>query len=133
MSTLLTVQILYGIAAAYDGLLGLAFLAAGPQMFKRAGIEPPNHWGYVHFAAGMLIIFGLMFFMIAWHPTDNWNLAPYGILLKVCYIATVAWHSQRGSVPDVWKYFALVDAVFAVLFVWSLAPLSVASHVKMVM
>ncbi|HUJ10819.1 MAG TPA: hypothetical protein VL171_12400 [Verrucomicrobiae bacterium] len=123
MKSLVSIRILYGVAAAYDGLLGLAFLVAGPQLFDCLGITPPNHWGYVHFSAGLLVIFGYMFLNIARRPIENRNLVIYGVLLKFCYVATVVWHSYQGSVPSIWKYFALADIVFAFLFLWSLKPL----------
>lgn len=128
MKSLLPIRILYALAAAYDGLLGLAFLVAGPQLFDSLGITPPNHWGYVHFSAGLLVIFGYMFFTIARRPVENRNLVVYGILLKCCYVATVAWHTHLGSVPAIWKYFAVADVVFGVLFLWSLMPLASAAR-----
>ena len=124
MKSLLAIRALYGLAAAYDGLLGLLFLVAGPQVFDLVGITPPNHWGYVHFSAGLLVIFACMFVAIAWRPLENRNLILYGILLKFCYVGTVVWHSYQGSVPVMWKYFALADIVFALLFLWSLKPLT---------
>ena len=128
MKSLLPIRILYALAAAYDGLLGLAFLMAGPQIFDSLGITPPNHWGYVHFSAGLLVIFGYMFCTIARRPVENRNLVIYGILLKCCYVGTVAWHTHLGSVPVIWKYFAYADVVFAGLFLWSLIPLTSAAR-----
>ncbi|MGD1031558.1 MAG: hypothetical protein ABSA05_10490 [Opitutaceae bacterium] len=123
MKSLSSVRTLFGIAAAYDGLLGLAFLAAGPGIYSHFQITPPNHWGYVHFSAGILVIFGWMFLEIARKPVESRNLVPYGILLKICYVATVAWYWVNGDVPAMWKWFAAADAIFAVLFVWSLRAL----------
>jgi hypothetical protein len=127
MKTLLLIRILYAVAAAYDGLLGLAFIAAAPQIYESAGITPPNHWGYIHFAAGLLVIFGYMFLTIALRPVANRNLIVYGILLKVCYVATIGWYWYHGGIPNLWKYFALADVVFAVLFFWSMIPLESAA------
>jgi hypothetical protein len=124
MKSLASVRVLYLVAAAYDGLLGLAFLAAGPAIFAQAGITPPNHWGYVHFSAGILVIFGYLFLNIALRPVENRNLVIYGILLKVCYIATVSWYAVNGGVPTLWLYFAVADVVFLVLFIWSKGRLS---------
>ena len=119
MKSLLSIRILYVVASAYDGLLGLAFLVAAPRIFALAGITPPNHWGCVHFAAGMLVIFGCMFLRIALKPLENQNLVIYGVLLKACYVLTVLWHEFHGGVPMMWKYFAVADLVFLVLFLWS--------------
>jgi hypothetical protein len=123
MKSLLPVRLLYAVAAAYDGLLGLAFIINAPRIYAWAEITPPNHWGYIHFAAGTLVIFGVMFLMIALQPLANRNLVLYGILLKVCYVATVGWHSYHGGIPAMWTWFAIADAVFALLFVWSLVAL----------
>lgn len=116
MKSLLPVRILFALAAAYDGLLGLAFVIAGPQLYSFFGITPPNHWGYVHFGAGILMLFALMFVAVARRPLENRNLIQYGILLKVCYVATVGWYWGHGDVPAMWKYFMGADSVFMVLF-----------------
>jgi hypothetical protein len=123
MKSLRPIRVLYAVAAAYDGLLGVAFIVAAPRIYAWVGITPPNHWGYIHFAAGMLVIFGYLFLQIARKPVENRNLVPFGILLKTCYVATVAWHWYHGGIPDLWKYFAYADTVFGVLFVWSLGQL----------
>lgn len=119
VKSFLPIRVLFLATAAYDGLLGLAFIVAAPQIFAWMVITPPNHWGYVHFAAGMLVIFGWMFLQIALRPVENRKLIDYGIMLKLCYVATVAWHWAHGGLPDLWKWFAFVDTATAVLFVWS--------------
>ena len=123
MKSLLHVRILYSLSSAYDGLLGLAFIFAAPAVFDLAGITPPNHWGYVHFAAGTLVIFAWMFLQIARRPVENRHLVIYGVLLKACYVTTVLWHEFHGGVPMLWKLFAGFDSVFLGLFLWSWARL----------
>ncbi len=56
---------LFWLAALYDGILGLAFLAAPGPLFDLCQVTPPNHLGYVQFPAALLLIFGLMFAAIA--------------------------------------------------------------------
>lgn len=114
---------LYLVSAAYDGLLGLAFLVAGPTLYRIVGITPPNHWGYVHFAASLLVVFGLLFLRIASDPVRYRDLIPFGVLLKVSYVGTVTWHWLGEGLPDIWKYFAVADVVFALLFLASLRAL----------
>jgi hypothetical protein len=128
MKSLLPVRLLYAIAALYEGLLGLAFIVAAPQIFQLVAITPPNHYGYVHFAAGILVIFGLMFLQIARRPVENHGLVLYGVLLKVCYVATVGWHWYWGGVPAMWKWFAGADMLFALLFLWSMVVLETAAQ-----
>lgn len=130
MKSLFPIRILYSVSSAYDGLLGLAFIAAAPRVFALAGITPPNHWGYVHFAAGTLVIFAWMFLKIALKPVENRNLVVYGVLLKACYAATVAWHEFHGGVPMLWKWFAIADLCFLALFLWSGSRLNALSAVR---
>lgn len=130
MKSIAIVRVLYAVAALYEGLLGLAFIIAAPKVFQLAGITPPNHWGYVHFAAGVLVIFSFMFYRICLQPLEERNLILYGIFLKVCYVTTVAWHWYHGGVPDMWKWFAGADFLFALLFFWSLMILETVAGEK---
>ena len=78
-------SILFYVSALYDGVLGAGFLLAAPELFERLGIPPLEHYGYIHFAAALLVVFALMFVAIARAPIANRNLIPYGKLLKVSY------------------------------------------------
>ena len=49
------------LAAAYDGVLGIAFIIAPGSIFAMYGVEPPNHMAYVQFPAMLLILFAIMF------------------------------------------------------------------------
>ena len=52
-----TISRIFYLAAGYDGLLGLIFVLAPYRLFSGAGIEPPNHIGYVQFPALLLLVF----------------------------------------------------------------------------
>jgi hypothetical protein len=113
------ISALYIVAGIYDGLLGAAFLIAWSALFRYFEVTPPNHPGYVQFPALLLIVFALMFFAVAVDPVRNRNLIPYGVLLKVAYFGTVFWYWFTQGIPNMWKPFAWIDLVFAILFVWS--------------
>lgn len=119
MSTERNIRALFWIAGLYDGLLGAAFVIAPVTLFSRFQVEPPNHYGYVRFPAAVLIIFGLMFLAVAASPRRNRNLIPYGILLKTAYCGTVFGYWFTSGLPLMWKPFAVLDLIFAVLFFWS--------------
>lgn len=123
MKNLIWVRVLFAIAAIYDLALGVFFLVAAPWAYETAGVTPPNHWGYIHFPAALLIVFGFMFFAIAARPNQNRNLIPYGVGLKVAYCAVVFGHWFAAGLPGMWKPFAVVDLVMAVLFLWAYAAL----------
>jgi predicted membrane channel-forming protein YqfA (hemolysin III family) len=124
MKQLKNIRLLFNIAALYDGILGLAFLFAGAQLFTHFQVTPPNHFGYIHFPAMLLIVFGLMFFAVARKPTENRNLIPYGILLKISYCATVFYHWFSTDIPNIWKPFAILDFAFIALFIWAYRALT---------
>src|SRR2546427_10944722 len=114
--TLSTVRVVFVIAGLYDFLIGAAFLFFGPQLFEATGVPQPNHWGYVQFGALLLVIFGTMFFAVAYDPVANRNLIPFGMLLKLCYTGLVAYYWFTTDCPTLFKPFAIVDAFMFVLF-----------------
>lgn len=113
------VRLLFVVAAAYDGVLGVLFLVSGNAVFEWFDVTPPNHAGYIQFPAALLIVFALMFLTIATRPAANRNLIVYGILLKISYCGVVFYHWFTAGIPDMWKPFAVADIVFAVLFLWA--------------
>ena len=111
-----TISRIFYLAAGYDGLLGIIFVLAPYSLYRGAGIEPPNHLGYVQFPALLLIIFAWMFWQIGQRPLQNRNLIPYGIGLKIAYCAVVLGHWFASGIPSMWKPFAIFDILWALLF-----------------
>ena len=114
------ISLLFVIAALYDILLGLVFLFAGSYIFEYLKITPPNHMGYVQFPAALLVIFAILFTVIAVNPIKNKNLIPYGILLKISYCSIAFFHWLTNDIPYIWKPFAVVDLLFLLAFAVSL-------------
>ena len=115
---------LFIVAALYDGVLGIAFLLRAESLFQRFQVTPPNHFGYVHFPAALLIIFALMFAAVAKNPEGNRKLIPYGMLLKISYCSVVGYHWFTAGLPGIWKPFVFFDIVFLGLFAWAYASLA---------
>lgn len=107
---------LFLVAALYDGLLGAAFLIAPGWVYEQAQVTPPNHWGYVQFPAALLLVFACMFVAVAINPIANRNLIIYGFLLKVSYCGLAFWYWFSAGIPGIWKPFAVIDLIMAVLF-----------------
>ena len=116
---MLAIRALFALAAVYDGVLGVAFLMAPAAVFERFQVTPPNHYGYVQFAALLLILFGGIFTQVALAPVRCRYLIPYGVWLKLSYCGLVFWYWADSGVPWIWKPFAIADAVMVALFVWS--------------
>jgi hypothetical protein len=108
--------VLFLLAAAYDGVLGLAFLLAHGAVFQWFNVTPPNHPGYVQFPAALLIVFAILFAAVARNPEANRNLIPYGMLLKVAFCGVAFWHWFQAGIPNMWKPWAITDFTFLVLF-----------------
>lgn len=115
------------IAALYDGILGGVFLFSPGYAFEVFKTTPPNHPGYVQFPAALLLVFAIMFIVIALNPSGNRRLIPYGILLKISYCGVVFRHWFDGGIPDMWKPFAILDLVFLLLFAWAFLVLEKSS------
>src|SRR5205085_11264266 len=92
------------------------FLFFGPQLFDSAGVPQPNHWGYIQFGSLMLVVFGTMFFAVAYDPVVNRNLIPYGMLLKLSYTGLVTYYWVTTDCPLLFKPFAVIDGLMFVLF-----------------
>ncbi len=129
MNTTRSTRILFLIAALYDGLLGLAFLFVPSLVFELVNVSPPNHLGYVHFPAALLLVFTWMFVDIAQNPHERIRLIRYGILLKVSYCGVIFYHWLGEGLPTIWKPFAIMDLIFIVLFIWAYRTLSSAKQV----
>jgi hypothetical protein len=117
--TLSAIRVLFAIAGLYDFIVGLGFLALGPQIFDFTGVPQPNHWGYIQFGALLLIIFGTMFFAVAYDPVANRNLILYGMLLKLSYTGLVSYYWLTSNCPQLFKPFAIIDGVMFVLFLFA--------------
>jgi hypothetical protein len=114
---------LFILAALYDGVLGIVFLIAPWWVFRTLEVTPPNHWGYVQFPAALLLVFACLFAAIARDPVGKRDLIPYGIGIKIAYcVITFAYWAGSG-IPDMWKPFAVIDVLMAILFAWSYVAL----------
>lgn len=119
------ISALFYFSSAYDFVLGAVFLAFSPWFFRVFAVDPPNHWGYVHFPALLLILFGIMFYQIAENPKANRNLIPYGIMLKASYCSVVGFYTfVSGNMPDMWKPFGVADFLMLLGFVWCFKKLT---------
>jgi hypothetical protein len=114
-----SISIFYYLSAAYDGIFGIVFFFLPLSIYSWYGITPPNHIGYVHFPAALLIVFAIMFINIARQPLRNRNLIPYGILLKISYCSVVFGHWFTTGISDMWKSFAIFDLIFGIVFMWT--------------
>lgn len=113
------------VAAAYDVILGAAFLVAGGPIYDAFEVTRPNHMGYVHWGAAVVFIFGVGFYRVACDPVRNFDIIRLGVLFKLAYAGTVLGHHfLGGGVPMMWLPWAVFDLVFLVMFLVAMNALS---------
>jgi len=110
------IRLIFWLSAFYDFILGLAFLLAANAIFDHFEVTPPNHLGYVHFPALLLILFAGMYAKIALDPVRHHEFIAYGIGLKVAYVAVAFFHHFTGGIPPMWLPFAYIDLGFVIVF-----------------
>ncbi|HSG99915.1 MAG TPA: hypothetical protein VLB27_07700 [candidate division Zixibacteria bacterium] len=118
------IKLIYYLTALYDAALGVGFVLFYGRIFSWFEVTPPNHPGYVQFPGLLLIVFAIMYYAIARAPRSNRGLIPYGIGLKLAYAGIVFFHWTTGGIPGMWKPFAVIDIVFALLFYWTYRALA---------
>lgn len=106
----------YVASAVYDAVLSLVFLFFVSPVFAYAGVELPNHMGYLHFPALVLLVFAAMYLKIARDPVRFREFMPFGMGLKVSYILVVFYHWGAGNIPSLWLPMAWIDLAFLALF-----------------
>ncbi len=114
------ISLVFGVAALYEGVIGVLFFIRPMAVFRWFEVTPPNHVGYVKFPALLLILFTLMFVQIASDPERHRGFIPYGVGLKVSYSGLVFWYWATTGVPSMWKPFAVIDALMVVPFLWAM-------------
>jgi hypothetical protein len=113
------IKVLFVVSGIYDGVLALAFLFFGSEIYETFSVTPPGHWGYIQLLALLLLIFAIMFLRIAADPIARREQILYGMGLKVSYIGVVFWYLVQGGVPALWIPWAWADVAFFILFIWA--------------
>jgi hypothetical protein len=110
------IKVVFGFSALYDGLLALTFLFFNAAIFDFFKVPQPNHSGYIHFPAMLMIVFALLYWRIALDPIKFRVLIPYGMGLKFSYCAVVFFHRITTGIPSMWLPFAWFDLFSLLLF-----------------
>jgi hypothetical protein len=113
------IKVVFAVSAVYDGLLAVTFLFFSEAIYRFFGIPQPNHLGYVHFPALLMIVFALLYWRVAIDPVKFRVLIPYGMGLKFSYCAVVFGHQFTGGIPSMWIPFAWFDLVSLFLFAFA--------------
>lgn len=123
MTTPRWIRPLFLVAALYDIVLGVAYLAGYEALYRRFGVALPNHPGYVQLNALFVIIAGVGFWFVAQSPERNRDLIRVGVLFKLAYAGIVYYYFARGLMPSMWLIWAVCDTLFLFAFLAALRGL----------
>jgi len=99
----------------YDVALGAAFALFGPWIFELVKVTEPNHWGYVQLLGGFVFVLGIMQGRAASGNIIR-DLVWLSLAMKLVFACVVFYNLAFASIPLVWVWFAVVDALFAAIY-----------------
>jgi hypothetical protein len=110
-------RMLFISAAWFNILAGLPLLVAMGTVAGLMGLQlNPTAVLFIHITAGLIVLFGGVYWMIARDPVRYRPYIPLGIILKVLVIVVVYGHWLSGSIPWPLPALAFGDVIYAVLF-----------------
>ena len=121
--SLKTIRTIYLVGGLYDMIVGLIFGLFFKAIYNSFGVEHPNHDGYIQIAAMYIFVFGVGYYLVYKNPLEGLGLVIIGILMKLGFVTVVFGHYIFGSIPQMYVPFALLDVIFAVIFIMTYAPL----------
>lgn len=111
---------LFLIAAIYDLVLGLAFFFFYPQVYSFFKITPTDYPMYLQMAAAFVVAMGIGYYFIYKNLYRNIDLVKLGIVYKLVYGGLTSYFYFNDLANVVFFWFAIIDAIFLLFFVWFL-------------
>lgn len=115
-------QSLFGVAAVYDIVLGIAFIFFRRPIYAALGISDklPAFGGYLTLLGVFVLVIGVAYALIARGDLRrNADLILVGALYKAAYATTAFYYWALGNLPHIafGAVFGVADTLFFVLMV----------------
>jgi hypothetical protein len=108
---------LFLCAACFNWLAGLPLLVATTPVSRIMGLDVnPTAVLFIQLTAGVIVVFGGAYAMVARDPVRYRAYIPLGLILKVYVVAVVYGWWLSGGIPWPLPALAAGDIVFAALF-----------------
>ena len=109
---------LFASAAVFNWLAGMPLLVAPSFATGLLGLPPLNATGmlFMQITAGVVVAFGIAYWMVSRDPVRYRPYIPLGIGLKVFLAGLVSVYWLRGQIPWPLPALAAFDFVFAWFF-----------------
>ncbi len=111
---------LFLVAAIYDLILGLVFFFFYKQAYNYFNITLPVYPMYLQLAAAFVIAMGVGYWFVYRNLYRNIDLVKLGIVYKFVYSGLVSYFYFKDLANVTFFWFAIIDAIFLVSFVWFL-------------
>ncbi|MFH1053588.1 MAG: hypothetical protein V1740_04205 [Candidatus Woesearchaeota archaeon] len=111
---------LFLIAAIYDLVLGILFFLYYKQIYNLFNITKPVYPMYLQLSAAFVIAMGVGYLFIYLNMYRNIDLVKLGIVYKVVYSGLTSYFYFNNMAHVLFFWFALIDVIFLVFFVWFL-------------
>lgn len=116
-----TFRAIFLVAALYDFVLGIIFLAFYNSIFSFLGITLPNYPMYLQLSAAFVVVMGVGYFFVYKNLYRNVDLVKLGIVYKLVYGTLAIYFYLLGLAHAIFFLFALIDIIFIGLFIWFLS------------
>lgn len=111
---------LFLIAAIYDLILGIAFFFFYTQIYSYFNIALPDYPAYLQMATAFVIAMGIGYYFVFRNMYRNIDLVKLGIVYKAVYSGLTGYFYFAGTANITFMWFAVIDALFLIIFVWFL-------------
>jgi len=114
-------RVLFLVAAIYDFVLGIIFLLFYKQAYTFLNITLPVYPMYLQMVAAFVTVMGIAYYFAYLDMYRNIDLVKVGVIFKGVYAVLTSYFYFADLANVVFFWFAIIDVVFLVLFVWFLA------------
>ncbi|MBN1385795.1 hypothetical protein JW968_02330 [Candidatus Woesearchaeota archaeon] len=115
---------LFLVAAIYDVILGLLFFFFYKPAYAYFNITLPVYPMYLQMAAAFVIAMGVGYYFVFRNLYRNIDLVKLGIVYKFVYSGLTGYFYFADLANVTFFWFAIIDAIFLLLFVWFLVHAS---------
>jgi len=111
---------LFLVAAIYDFFLGLFFLLFYEPVYALFSVPLPTYPVYLQMTAAFVTAMGVGYYFVYKNMYQNIDIVKLGIVYKAIYVGFTSYWYFVGLAHVLFFRFAIIDAIFLVLFVWFL-------------
>lgn len=111
----MNVRALFGVAAIFNVVVGVAMLLAYDALAPWLGLPPqPTVW--VHLVALIVLVFGYAYWRVARDPRRFREYIVLGMVAKLGFVTVIYGHFLAGDATAMLAALVTADLVFAGLF-----------------